>query len=69
LGLERIASPSLSRHGRTQLDPFQGHAGAPVEPHELGGHDGGGAGNLPRARGSHVPSSDDGICGGFHYIL
>jgi hypothetical protein len=69
LGLESIASPSLSRLGRTQLDHFQGHAGSPVEPHEPGVHDGGGAGNLPRARASLVPSSDDGICGGFHGIL
>jgi hypothetical protein len=48
LGLASVASPSLSSHGGTRLDPFLGHVDAPVEPHEHGVHDGGRASNLPR---------------------
>jgi hypothetical protein len=42
--LESVASPSPSMHGRTRLDPFQGHTGAPAEPCDL-----------PHARGPCVP--------------
>jgi hypothetical protein len=44
--LESIASPSLSPYGGPRLDLFRGHAGAPIEPHEPGVHDGGRARNL-----------------------
>jgi hypothetical protein len=47
-GLASVASPSLSSHGGTRLDPFLGHVDAPVEPHEHGVHDGSRASNLPR---------------------
>jgi hypothetical protein len=46
-GLESVASPSLSSYGRPMLDLFRGHIGAPIEPRELGVHDGGEARNLP----------------------
>jgi hypothetical protein len=35
-GLESVASPSLSNHGKAELDPFRNHVGAPARPHELG---------------------------------
>jgi hypothetical protein len=68
-GLESVACPTLSNYGRTSLDPFKGHVGAPVEPHELGIHDGGGARNLSCAQGSHIPCAGGGIHGSFHDFL
>jgi hypothetical protein len=44
--LESVASPSLSNYGGVGLDPFGGHIGSPVGPHEPGVHDGAGARNL-----------------------
>jgi hypothetical protein len=42
-------------HGRKRWDPFQGR--------ELGVYDGGGARDLPRARGPRVPHASGGIHG------
>jgi hypothetical protein len=63
LGLESVASPSLSSHGRTRLDPLQGNVGSPVEPREPRVHDGGGALDLLHAREPRVPHVNGGICG------
>jgi hypothetical protein len=68
-GLESIVSPSLLSHCRTGLDPFHGHAGAPIEPCEPGVHDGGGACGQPRAQGPRVPCAGGGIRGVFCGIL
>jgi hypothetical protein len=36
-----VASPALSSHGGTRLDPFQGHTGPSIKPREPEIHDGG----------------------------
>jgi hypothetical protein len=48
-GLESVAFPLLSSHGRTRLDPLQCYAGAHVEPRGPRVHGGGGAHDLPHA--------------------
>jgi hypothetical protein len=63
LGVESVASPSLSSHGGTRLDPFQGYIGEPTEPPEARDHDGGGTRNLQHARRPRVPHI--GRCHGF----
>jgi hypothetical protein len=67
--LESVASPSFSSHGKTRLDPFQGHAGSPAKPHELGVYDGDGARGLPSARGPRIPCACGRICGDFSRFL
>jgi hypothetical protein len=63
LGLESIASPSFSIHDGTRLDPFHGHAGAPIEPCESGDQDGSGAHGQPHGQGPCVPHASGGIRG------
>jgi hypothetical protein len=58
--LESVASPSLSSHGRTRLDPFQGHAGSPAKPSELEVFDGGRGCGLPCAEGPCIPTPIEG---------
>jgi hypothetical protein len=60
-----VASPALSSHGGTRLDPFQGHTGPSIKPREPEIHDGGVARNLLCARCSCIPSAGGGIHGGF----
>jgi hypothetical protein len=47
------------------MNPFHGHTGLPLEPHEVGVHGSDGSCDLTRARarGSHVPHAGRGICG------
>jgi hypothetical protein len=68
-GLASVTSPYLSNYSEVGLDPFRGHAGVPVGPHELGVHDGDGARNLSCARGPRIPHANAGICGDFNDIL
>jgi hypothetical protein len=67
--LERVACPSLLIHDETKLDPFQSYAGAPTELCESGVHDGGGACDMPCARGPCVPHTGGGIHGLLHGVL
>jgi hypothetical protein len=53
--LGSVASHSLSCHGGTRLDSFQGQTGSPAKPHEPRVYDGDGAHSLPHARGPRVP--------------
>jgi hypothetical protein len=53
--LHGVASPSLLNHGEARLDCVRHQGRAPAKPCESGVYDGGGARNLPCARGSHVP--------------
>jgi hypothetical protein len=46
---ESVASPSLSSHGETRVDPFQGHVVSLARPCEPEVDDGGGAHSLPHA--------------------
>jgi hypothetical protein len=69
LDLGSVASPFLSSHGGTRLDPFQGYAGSPTKPHEHRVHDGGGACGLMRARGPLIPRTRGRICGDLCSIL
>jgi hypothetical protein len=47
--LESAASPFLSSHGRTRLDPLQGHAWSHAKPCEPSVYDGEGVCGLPHA--------------------
>jgi hypothetical protein len=46
-----------------------GHVRAPAKPCESGAYDGGRAHDLPRARGSHIPSVSGGIRCVLHGVL
>jgi hypothetical protein len=69
LSLQGVASPSLPNYGGAGLDPVRGHARAPTKPCELGVHDGGGARDLPHARGPRIPCASRGICGSLCDVL
>jgi hypothetical protein len=55
-----VDAPSLSSHGGTRLEPFQGHTGSPAKPREPRVHDSYKAHGLPRARGPRVPTPKEG---------
>jgi hypothetical protein len=67
--LGSVASPSLSTHGGTRQDTFQGHTGSPTKPHRPRVYDNDGAHSLPRARGPHVPRTRGRIRGDLCSIL
>jgi hypothetical protein len=67
--LESVVSLSLSSHGGTRLDPFQGYAWSPAKPHESGVYDDDGAHGPLCAWGPHVPHDRVGIRGGLCSIL
>jgi hypothetical protein len=69
LSLLGVASPSLLIHGRVGLDHVGGHARAPTKLGESAVYDGSGACDLPRDRGSCIPSSGGGIRHGVHNVL
>jgi hypothetical protein len=69
LSLLGVAFPSLLIHGRVGLDRVSGHARAHAKPCDSGVYDGGGACDLPHARGSCNARSGGGIRRGVCSIL
>jgi hypothetical protein len=69
LGLQGAASPSLLGYGRARLDPIRGHNEAPTGSPKSRVHDGGGACDLPCARGPRFSHANGGIRGGLLDVL